>query len=166
MAKESKHVIQFRNKNLNDNESIVAFGDGYIGEAMGTGDKTQHNGSLIVTNERVAFYRKGIFGEIIETMPIANITSIERKSFMGHRTITLHTSHDSLSFKTYEKETEMLLVQAIESGRNKTNIEQKPSIQQPSNPLEKLKQLSEMKDSGLITEDEFSIKKAEILKQL
>ena len=104
MSKESKHVAKFREAHLKPGEKIVAWGEGYIGEMMGSGDKTQHNGALIVTGERVVFYRKGFLGEVLETIPLPRITSIERKSMMGHRTIRMHTSHDQLEFKTFEKD--------------------------------------------------------------
>ncbi|WP_318464765.1 PH domain-containing protein [Photobacterium leiognathi] len=84
MTKESKHVTKFREKHLKPNESVIAWGDGYIGEMMGSGDKTQHNGVLIVTETLVAFYRKGFIGEVLETIPLKSITSIERKSTLGH----------------------------------------------------------------------------------
>lgn len=46
-------------------EQIVAWGEGYIGEMMGKGKDAQHNGVLSITGSRAAFYRKGLFGEVI-----------------------------------------------------------------------------------------------------
>jgi hypothetical protein len=87
---------------LGGNVTVVATLEGYIGTIMGQGKNQQHNGQLIVTNQRVVFYRKGFLGEVFETIPLSKITSIEQKSFLGHRAVTLHTSHDELSFKTFE----------------------------------------------------------------
>jgi len=164
MADESKHVIKFKESHINAGEKIIAWGIGYIGEMMGKGDKTQYNGVLIVTGERVVFYRKGILGEFLETIPLKRITSIERKSVIGHRTIRIHTSHDQLEFKTFKKDKEIELINAIESGRKIDN----KVIPSPSNenPLDILKKLSELKDSGIITEEEFQNKKAEILTKI
>ena len=166
VAKKSKHVSKFETNHLKGNEQIESFGDGYIGEAMGQGDKAQHNGALIVTNERVVFYRKGLFGEIIETMPLVNITSIERKSLLGHRTINIHTSHDSLSFKTFSKESETALLDAIESGRNENSQKNNFSSSEQVSPLQKIKELGELKAAGVITEDEFTNKKNELLNKV
>jgi len=104
MAKENKHLAAFRERHLKGSESVVASAEGYIGEAMGQKDNAQHNGALVVTNERAAFYRKGFLGEVLETMELKKITSIERKSMLGHRSIRLHTSHDELEFKTFDKD--------------------------------------------------------------
>jgi len=164
MSEESKHLIKFKESHLNPGEKIIAWGIGYIGEMMGKGNKTQYNGVLIVTGERVVFYRKGVLGEILETIPLKKITSIERKSIMGHRTIRIHTSHDQLEFKTFEKDKEIELVNAIESGR-KIDHEIKTSSSS-ENPLDILKKLSELKDSGIITEEEFQKKKADILSKI
>jgi len=130
---------------------------------MGKGDKAQHNGALVVTAARVAFYRKGFFGEVLETIPLKSITSIERKSLLGHRSIRLHTSGDSLEFKTYEKAQEQELVEAIEAGRASSNT---PAESASANFAVMLKQLGELKETGVLTEDEFNTKKAELLSRL
>ena len=165
MAKESKHILKFREAHLKPDEKIVAWGEGYIGEMMGKGDKTQHNGVLVVTNERVAFYGKGFLSEVLETIPLNKITSIERKSLMGHRTIKMHTSHDQLEFKTFEDK-EQQLVDAIEAGREQSIPASAPQTTQQSDPMEALKKLGELKELGVITDDEFQEKKRALLAKL
>jgi Short C-terminal domain/Bacterial PH domain len=155
---ESKHVAAFRGKHLKVGEEVVASGDGYIGEMMGKGKDTQHNGVLIVSRERVAFYRKGFLGEVLETIPLKSITSIERKSMLGHRTIRIDTSHDSLEFKTFDGAVEQSLVDAIEA--NRYGVTEKP---QAASSLDTLKKLAELRDAGVITEEEFAEKKRKIL---
>ncbi len=164
LQNEPKHVVNFRESHLKSNEKVVAWGEGYSGEMMGSGDKKQHNGALVVTNERVVFYRKGFLGEVIETIPLNKITSIERKSLMGHRTIRIHTSHDQLEFKTFHKEKEQQLIVAIESGREQPNITVQSS--QHTDPMDALKKLGELRQLGVITEDEFQEKKAVLLAKL
>ena len=115
--KESKHVNAFKNRHARGNEQVRAWAVGYVGEMMGSGKNAQHNGALIVTDQRVAFYRKGFFGEILETVPLKNLTSVERRSMLGHCVIRLHTSHDALEFKTFDKEAERAIANAIEDSR-------------------------------------------------
>jgi len=165
--KESKHVKNFKKLHLNPDEKVMAFDDGYIGEMMGAGDNKQHNGSLIITDFRVVFYRKGFFGEVIETIPLVNITSIERKSLLGHRTIKIHTSHDMLEFKTMDKSGESRLIDAIEVGRNINFKESDDSnIKELDSPIEQIRKLSELNVAGAITEAEFLTKKEELLKKI
>ncbi len=99
---ETKHVKAFKAEKLRPEEIIQSYLEGWIGDMFGTRDKKQHNGMFILTNERACFYRKGVLGEVFETIPISNITSIETLSNLGHRTLRLHTSNDEMSFKTFE----------------------------------------------------------------
>lgn len=167
MASESKHVRKFKARHANDGENVIAWADGYIGEMMGQGDKRQHNGSMVVTETRVAFYRSGLIGEVLETIPLKSLTSVERKSALGHRVIRLHTSHDDLEFKTFSKEGEAALVAAIEAGRSSSAPP--PSSEAPATPpssddnLEKIKKLAELRDSGVLTDEEFNEKKQQLL---
>jgi len=161
MSKESKHVVKFRGSHLNEKEKIIAWGEGYIGEVMGSGDKKQYNGVLVVTDKRVAFYRKGILGEVLETIPIEKITSIERMSMLGHRTIRMHTSNDELEFKTFSKDKELELVNSIETKR--------ATISNPTpapDPMDALKKLGELRALEVITENEFQEKKRTLLAKL
>ncbi|MEV3830216.1 SHOCT domain-containing protein [Aeromonas allosaccharophila] len=163
MAKESKHVAAFAKRHLNQDERVTAWTEGYTGKMLGSGKDAQRNGVLIVTNIRVAFYRKGFIGEIIETIPLDKLTSVERQSAMGHRTIRMHTSHDDLEFKTFDKDGETLVIEAIEAGRHK------PADKASSGSddvVERLKKLASLKDAGVITESEFTEKKAELMAQI
>ncbi|WP_296059562.1 SHOCT domain-containing protein [uncultured Amphritea sp.] len=160
MTKQSKHVVKFKERHALRDETIIAWSDGYIGEAMGSGSKAQKNGALIVTESRVIFYRKGLFGEVLETIPLKSLTSVERKSTMGFRVIRLHASHDDLEFKTFSKDGEAEVIAAIESGRSEQPISA-PVNKEDS--LDKLKKLAELKEMGAITQEEFDLKKTQLL---
>ena len=164
--KESKHVKKFKESHAKDGETVIAWAEGYIGEMMGKGDKTQHNGALIVTETRVVFYRKGLLGEVLETIPLKSLTSVERKSMLGHRVIRMHASHDDLEFKTFEKEGEAALVEAIENGRHdvQPTVAAPPTLQEDN--LDKIKKLAELKEAGVLTEEEFSEKKEKLLAEI
>jgi len=162
----SSHLRKFEQKHKKTDEIIIASADGYIGEMMGKGKNKQENGTLIVTNHRIAFYRAGIFGEVFETMPLKSITSIERKSILGHRTIVIHTSHDELRFKTFDKDNESALFEAIESTRLLNNQQQSTSSTAAPDAIETLRKLNDLKLTGALSDSEFEIKKAELLARL
>lgn len=157
----SKHLIAFNSSQKKASEIVVTHVEGYIGEMMGKGKDTQHNGVLIVSSERVAFYKKGIFGEVIETIPLKSITSIERRSSLGHYVIEIHTSHDSLKFKSFLKDGMQNAADAIEAGRDKYALTSPTG--NTESPLELLKKLGELKAAGILTEEEFDAKKASLL---
>ncbi len=173
-GKKISHVEAFEKGKAKPGETVVEFLEGYIGEMMGNGDKAQHNGALIVTNERVTFYRKGWFGEVFETIPLASLTSIEQKSLLGHRQLTLHTSHDALAFKTFEGAEQFeKAYAAIEKGRAKPTTPASAPILAPAaaptpaaDPLAQLKALGELQKAGVITQEEFEAKKAALLARI
>ncbi|MGB9088412.1 MAG: SHOCT domain-containing protein [Pseudomonas farsensis] len=167
MAAESKHVRKFKEKHLQPGEQVVAWGAGYIGKPMGKGRDAQTLGALIVTPTRAAFYRKGFFGEVLETIPLKSISSIERKSFMGRYSIRLHTSNDALDFTAFKKTQEEALAWAVEDGRSNGPQPAAASVPPGSGDvLSALEKLGELKAAGVLTEDEFNAKKAELLARL
>ena len=162
--KETKNVAAFRDANLKTGETIQFFLEGWIGEMMGKGDKKQHNGSFILTDKRACFYRKGMFGEVLETIPLAQISSVETLSMMGYRVLRLHTSHDALAFKTFE---DKLLFDKVYSRLEELRNERTPASdltgQTQDSGLNQLRKLAELRDAGILTDEEFSTKKADIL---
>ena len=167
MAAEPKHVKKFRDKHLQSGEQVIAWGEGYIGKMLGSGKDAEKSGVLIVTGSRVVFYRAGIFGEVNESIPLKALTSIERKSFLGHRTIRMHTSHDALEFKSFKKDQDQALVDAIETGRSHAALPAETKDQQPStDTVAALSKLAGLKAAGVLTDEEFNTKKAELLARL
>lgn len=78
-------------------EHLVASEHAYVGKVMGKGDDRQQNGELLVTTDRVAFYRKRLFGgEILRTIPIDKLTAVDRTSNAMWAWIVLHTSNDKI----------------------------------------------------------------------
>lgn len=138
-----------------------------ISEDLREKDATlQRHGVLIITETRVVFYRKGFLGEIIETIPLKSLTSIERKSTFGHRVIRMHASHDALEFKTFEKDGEAALIKAIENGRHKAQAVMAAAPVSKDDNLDKIKKLAELKEAGVLTEEEFSAKKEKLLAEI
>jgi len=100
----SDHIDRFKTLHLKQNEKIELFVNGYIGNALGNGGELHYDGSLIITDNRVAFFHKGEFGDIFKTVPLNHITSIKRKSFLGHHTLHISTENSSLTFKTFSRD--------------------------------------------------------------
>lgn len=148
---DNAHIRTFRQEKLMPGETLVGHLEGWIGEKMGQGERIRHNGQFILTNERVCFYRKDPFEEVFETIPLSKISSVETLSLMGYRVLRLHTAHDDLEFKTLEPKTlfDEVLAQ-LERLRNEAPAE---SI------TDQIKKLGELRDGGLLTEDEFNAKK-------
>jgi hypothetical protein len=168
-SKDNKHIIAFRSAKLKPDENVQFHLEGWIGEMMGKGKDAQRNGQFVLTDQRVCFYRKGMLGEVFETIPLAKITSVETLSRMGYRVLRLHTSHDELAFKTFEsKELFDQVYDRLEEVRHGETQTTEPKAQSggANDIAEQLKKLAELRDVGILTEDEFSAKKAELLARL
>lgn len=160
------HLRYFEKSKLLNGETVVSSLDGWIGEVMGKGDKAQHNGALVLTTQRVAFIRKGLFGEVFETIPLAKITSVESRSFMGYKVATVHTSHDALTFKTFESKNDFAaVVDAIES-RVESSRQGATAVRLPTEFVRELEALAALRRSGAITDDEYGRGKRQLLGQV
>ena len=82
-------------------ETLLSHLEGWIGEKMGRGELTRHNGQFILTDERACFYRKDPFEEVFETIPLSKISSVETLSLIGDRVLRVHTAHDDLEFRPW-----------------------------------------------------------------
>ncbi|MBE0530265.1 MAG: PH domain-containing protein [Rhodospirillales bacterium] len=163
MAAEPSDVRKFRENKLEGGEEIQAFCGGWVGEMLGNGDKSLHNGALILTNKRIAFYCKAFFKEVFEQIPLDRITSVETKSLLGHHQATFHTSHNALVFKCLAGGAQLdPIVKATQNAAGKPGKAETA----PESPLDTLKKLSELRDAGLLSEEEFAGKKAELLARI
>lgn len=161
------HIRTFRQGKLMPGETLVGHLEGWIGEKMGHGERIRHNGQFILTNERACFYRKDSFEEIFETIPLSKISSVETLSLMGYRVLRLHTAHDDLDFKTLEpKELFDEVLAQLERLRNERTDHSVASTTAADSITDQIKKLGELRDGGLLTEEEFKTKKAELLARL
>lgn len=164
MAKQNSHIAAFQTSKLKPNETIHGSLAGWIGDLMGKGEKIQRNGQFILTDERACFYRKGWVGEVFETIPLSKITSVETLSRLGYRVLRLHTSHDELAFKTFEDKAAFdEIYSELEQLRHPLAPTSKPA--EPG-ILDQIGKLGELKNTGILTEEEFQSKKAALLARL
>jgi hypothetical protein len=165
-----KSLEIFKGSKLHKGEQIISFAEGYIGKMMGSGKDTQYNGDLVLTDQRLVFYAKRVFltPEVYKSMPLKQISSINFTAGWIKKTIELVTNNDFLEFKFLgNKEVIEEFQKAVESTRDKimntTNTQ--PTIVNDSIP-DQIKKLAELKDLGILTEDEFNTKKQELLAKM
>ncbi|MFD1885566.1 PH domain-containing protein [Paenibacillus wenxiniae] len=157
MAKIDK-LIALAREHLQPGEEVLA---GVFGayETKTLGQATIKNGVLIATPDRIFFYGKRTFGYDSESFPFSNISSVETgKGLMG-KTVTFFASGNKVSMKYINEGDYDQFIQIAQSkiGKKSSNAE---SV---NDPIEQLKRLAELKESGIITEDEFAAKKKQVL---
>lgn len=180
MAKDQK-LIDRAKEHMDPGEQIIAAVLGTY-ETKIMGSDSVRNGVLIATDRRVVFYAKKMTGYDLESYPYASISSIDQgKNVMGHK-VTFYASGNKIEVK-WIKDMEKL---ARFMNTAKANIHARTTMPQnppppmtvptapappppaasPPDVMAQLKSLGELRDAGVLTEEEFAAKKAELLKRV
>ena len=164
----SKYLEKFKTNQLRDDEEIKAHVDGYIGKLMGQGADTQHNGVLVLTNDRVVFYSKGWLNEVVRSIQLKQIANVHYTTswpgtsleIVSKDTLKVTTLGSKELFSEFQKQLEI----ARDVGDNNEN--QNSSKNNSLDIPDQIQKLANLRDQGLITEEEFSSKKAELLSKM
>jgi hypothetical protein len=162
----AKHAEHFKASRLKEGEEFVTSIEGYIGKMFGKGKDIQHNGELILTNTRVAFMAKTWLKEEFRVIPLERISSVDFSSGLMAKSITFVSNNDFIEFTTAVKvETLNDFHAKVEDLRDKITPANNQSQQTVDIPAQ-IKKLAELKDSGIITNEEFEQKKSELLSKM
>lgn len=131
------------------------------------GSKTTKTGHLIATTDRIIFYSKKLTGFEMESFPYKNISSLEQgKNMMGSNLKIIASGNTAyLKWINDANALRIFLSKAQELMSNKSSSS---TVQEPGviGIPEQIKKLAELRDSGILTEDEFQSKKQELLDRL
>lgn len=134
------------------------------------GSDTVRAGILLATDRRVVFYAKKFTGYDLESFPYGNISSFEQgKNMMGHN-ITFYASGNRVHVKWIPTDNNLAaltdLVKAAMNASHRTAPASAPSAPAQPDVMSQLRQLGELRDAGVVTQEEFDAKKAELLSRL
>lgn len=174
MAKQQK-LLDGAQQHMEPNEQVITSVPGTY-ETTIMGSDSVRSGLLIATDRRVVFYAKKLTGYDLETYPYTSISSIDQgKNMMGHK-VTFYASGNKVEVK-WIKDVEQLqhfmnFVKTHIHARSSTQ----PSLQPPPmvapatappaaapDVMAQIRSLGELRDAGVLTEQEFADKKAELL---
>jgi hypothetical protein len=171
MAKLDKFIKKFE-AHLSSGEEILTVDDVPL-LVLGTyetkilGQDSVRSGSLIATNQRLAFFAKKMTGYEIETFPYKTISSIEQsKDLMGGK-VKIIASGNTSGVKWIADV--YLLGKLVETVREQIShggtLSQGVAIDS-SNVIKQIKQLSELHQAGILSDEEFSAKKQALLDKI
>lgn len=98
---DRRHLRAFRTTHLSAGEQIELHVGGWVRRRHRGGRSRRLAGRLILTDRRACFFRKGLFVEVLESIPLAAITSVERRAVWNCRLVRLVTPFGELAFKTW-----------------------------------------------------------------
>lgn len=164
ITKRSKKRMKGIERVLEGEDVIDAVSGAVDGKVLGNA-KGKQNGVLVLTGNRVIFYyKKMLGGYMTEDYPISKISSVNFGMGMMGGEIKLHASGNDLHMVWIPKdEGAEEFAKAIKSQM----VDQKQETKVPSNDepdvADQIKKLADLKDQGILTEDEFTTKKKQLL---
>jgi Bacterial PH domain/Short C-terminal domain len=133
------------------------------------GSDIVRTGSLIATDRRLVFYAKKLGGYELESFPYGNISSFEQgKNMMGHN-VTFFASGNKVHMKWIKTDKELArFTELVKAAMSTADAPAAPSRSAPAQPdvMEQLRKLGDLRTAGVLTEEEFAVKKADLLSRL
>ncbi|WP_185928737.1 SHOCT domain-containing protein [Sphingomonas sp. IC081] len=134
-------------------------------------------GIAVLTDRRFVYYRSGLLTEAIEPWPLSKINSIEARKGLLWYSLKLFTGNDVLSLTSNEKVACERVARHLQIAVGMINdglyddlddgFEDDDEADAGAGDLvELLHKLDDLKKKGILTEEEFAQKKAEILARI
>lgn len=134
-----------------------------------TGQYGAGMGIMALTDRRLLFLKDGIMSQTSEDFPFDKISSIQWSSGMMFGKIAVFVSGNKAEITNVGKAQGKAIVDAVRnrisaaSGPAAPAVSVAPPAPVSEDPVEQIQKLAGLRDAGILTEDEFSAKKAQIL---
>lgn len=157
---KAKHV-------LTDGEVVLDVTTG-MATVKRMGSETKRNGALLVTNKRVIFFTKKLGGYEMSDHVYSLLTAIDYKKGIASGNINLNASGDHYHISFVPKYDVERVAQCIRSQMNSVKLHGSSTNAESLDAMipEQIKKLSILHQQGILTDEEFSAKKAELLARL
>lgn len=149
---------------LDEGESIIASCFGAY-ETKVLGSDSVRNGVFLVTQKRVVFFAKKMFGYDLESFPLSKVSAIEMSKGMMGKSITMKMSGNEAKMKWVNKGKPEELVNYVREHMGESTTTAAPQQAADDIPAQ-IQKLAQLRDSGILTDDEFNAKKAELLSKM
>ena len=125
------------------------------------GKDTIRNGIFIATERQIFFYCKKLTGFDSESFPFSNISSLEiGKGMLGHK-MNIIASGNKVEMSGINTGQVQEFVEYARSKIGKPS--ESSSIQQSKDSTDEIRKFKALMDDGIISEDEFNVKKKQLL---
>lgn len=138
--------------------------------AVASGMMDSNTWLITLTNQRVIFLDKGMFFGVKQVdVNLNNIVSVGGKTGLLLGEITISTSGQNYTIKNVAKTSVIPFTNLVNETRNKSsstsnNVSTKPvEAQSFDDKMSKIERLAEMKEDGILTDEEFQQQKQRIL---
>jgi len=143
--------------------------DGETVERMVSGFYGRGSGLLVLTDRRVLILVHGIVAEQIEDFPIEVISSVQWSSGKMTGTIAITAADVKAEVKNIDKGAGKTMVDAVRgrvADHVLTSTDPFSSSSAQGDVFDQIRKLGELHDSGILTGEEFTAKKTELIGRL
>jgi hypothetical protein len=130
-------------------------------ELLSSGNVSERNGLLALTSHRLIFVFAGLVNSAFEDFPISNISSISYKSGMMWASIEVYASGNKATIKNVNKADAKEIADAIRAKLGRPTAA--TTIQAVSSDADELAKWAGLRDSGVISAEDFEAKKRQLL---
>lgn len=154
----TKKELRYLPEALVAGEQVLAFASGMV-------KSTSSTWLLVLTDRRILMLDKGmLYGLRQVSIPLEKVNSITGHTGLMLGSITVEDGASSREISNMNKQVVQIFVEraqkALESAQNMPRNEIR---HQPSDSISQLERLANLKEKGILTEDEFVAQKAKIL---
>lgn len=166
MAKKIEKLLKRAQEHLDPNEQVLAAVDGTY-ETKRLGNDTVRSGVMMATPKRVIFYAKKLGGYDLESFEYSKISSFEQSKGMMGGKVSFFASGNEVSMKWIsDKDAMQSFVAAVKENLHGAPSSAASTSSADSDVMEQIRKLGELHKSGILSDDEFEAKKAELLSRL
>jgi hypothetical protein len=148
---------------------ITHLWDGETVERMLSGQYSGGMGLLTLTDRRLLFTVDGAMKTVSEDFPFSKISSIQWSGGMMMGSVVIHASGNKAEIKNVNKDQGKEFVDLVRGRLTEPSPGQSPTASAPTpgpDPMEQLRKLGELHQAGVLSDDEFNTKKAELLARM
>lgn len=155
--------IRRLNRQLWEGETVLRMTSGAYGKGTGL---------VVMTDRRLLFVQDGMMSATSEDFPYSKISSVSWQSGMVLGTIVVFASGNKSEIRNVNKEEGRLMTDALRArladppAQSAQVTQLTPSPAAAPDVLAQLKQLGELKEAGILSQEEFDAKKVDLLARL
>lgn len=160
-----KQIDRFQSTKLRQGETIVKSLKAWDAAGKNSSMGGAFRGRLILTNQRVCFYKKIMLSEKLDSIDLTQLKSYETSNLMKAMNVKLMGYQNSIEVQAWAgDDVKTLFFQELDQ-RIAGNSSAPKSVKAPDleTPLEQIRKLATLHAEGLLTDSEFASKKSELL---
>lgn len=151
-------------KEINELPAILASAEKVDNLAQGIYNNQQ--GILVSTDRRLIFIDKGLSHLKVEDFPLDKISSIQYETGLVFGSITIHTSGNAAKIMNIGSASARSFAEFVRGKISQPKEATTTTIVSEPNVLDQLEKLAKLKESGILSEEEFLEQKKKLLEKL